>query len=52
MEAQTQGSLKVRPIKTAVKSAIDYVHKRRSGELTSLKTSFVKLNNALLNGVD
>ena len=45
-------SLKVRSIKEGVKSTLKYIKARRDGELTSLKTSFSKLNLALLNGID
>ncbi len=46
------GSLKVKSIKEGVSSTLRYIKARREGELSSLKTSFTKLNQALLNGID
>jgi hypothetical protein len=48
----SKSSLPVKHIATAVEETIDYINKRRKGELTSLKTSLPKFNNALLNGVE
>lgn len=45
-------SLKVRHISHGVDSTKTYIERLRSGEVKSLKTSFPKLNKALLNGVD
>lgn len=44
--------MEYRHISYGVESAIKSIDKRRKGELRSLKTSFQKLNKALLNGVD
>ena len=44
--------LEVKHISSGVDSTISYISKLRKGEITSLKTSFSKLNKALLNGVD
>lgn len=45
-------SLEVRHISHGVDATTKYITKLRSGEIKSLKTSFKKLNKALLNGVD
>jgi len=44
--------LEVRHISSGIDSTIDYINKLRTGRIKSLKTSFSKLNKALLNGVD
>lgn len=45
-------TLRVRPISEGVKKAILYIENRKNGKLRSLVTSFKKLNNALLEGID
>ncbi len=44
--------LEVRHISQGVASTVSYIDSLRSGKIKSLKTSFAKLNKALLNGVD
>jgi replicative DNA helicase len=45
-------SLKILNSAQGADRAIEYIKKRQSGEITSLKTSFEKFNKAILNGVD
>lgn len=45
-------SLNVRHISYGANVTADYITKLRTGEIKSLKTSFSKLNKALLNGID
>lgn len=49
---QASSKLKVKSIKEGARSTLSLIDKRRKGELTSLRTSFGKLNRALLDGVD
>mgnify|MGYP003474255180 CR=1 FL=1 len=51
MEA-VSSKLKIKTIKEGAASTLSLIDRRRRGELTSLRTSFEKLNKALLNGVD
>lgn len=52
IDINSNKSLPVKHIATAVDEAIDYVNRRRKGEITSLKTSLPKFNASLLNGVE
>jgi hypothetical protein len=45
-------SLNVRHISHGADVTAEYITKLRTGEIKSLKTSFSKLNKALLNGID
>jgi len=44
--------MEYRHIDYGIDSTIEYIRKRKSGEIKSLKTSFKKLNNALMGGID
>ena len=44
--------MEYRHISYGVDSALNYIDKRRKGEIVSLKTSFAKLNKALMAGID
>jgi hypothetical protein len=45
-------TLKISPISEGVNKALRYIDERRKGNLKSLRTSFKKLNHALLEGID
>jgi archaellum biogenesis ATPase FlaH len=44
--------MEYRHISYGANSALNYIDKRRKGEIVSLKTSFKKLNKALMAGID